>query len=158
MSRSTPPPGYYVPAVLFFDEQENFDVLAIKAHVLRLAEVNLLSATCSTALIIHCSGRSNRDTCSRLKWRGSTSVSSDLLLMVYMNELRVPVKSDLTTNGNKPSPSLVQPSMRMVTKMFLLLPVQVANRHGRRRNFASTQRKPGHLMRSSSPLQLGLRK
>ncbi|KAJ7650424.1 hypothetical protein FB45DRAFT_887910 [Roridomyces roridus] len=32
-----PPPGYYVPAVLFFDENEDFDVAAIQSHVLRLA-------------------------------------------------------------------------------------------------------------------------
>ncbi|KAF5342365.1 hypothetical protein D9611_001759 [Ephemerocybe angulata] len=32
-----PPPGVYVPAVLFFDENEEFDVPAIKQHVLRLA-------------------------------------------------------------------------------------------------------------------------
>ncbi|KAG5635922.1 hypothetical protein H0H81_009663 [Sphagnurus paluster] len=34
-----PPPGIYVPAVLFFDEKENFDVPAIKLHILRLAQV-----------------------------------------------------------------------------------------------------------------------
>ncbi|KZT19135.1 aldolase [Neolentinus lepideus HHB14362 ss-1] len=33
-----PPSGIYVPAVLFFDENEEFDVPAIKAHVLRLAK------------------------------------------------------------------------------------------------------------------------
>ncbi|KAJ7052494.1 hypothetical protein C8F01DRAFT_1212376 [Mycena amicta] len=33
-----PPPGYYVPAVLFFDSNEELDVPALKAHVLRLAE------------------------------------------------------------------------------------------------------------------------
>ncbi|KAF9223518.1 aldolase [Gyrodon lividus] len=33
-----PPPGIYVPVVLFFKENEDFDVLAIKAHVLRLAK------------------------------------------------------------------------------------------------------------------------
>lgn len=39
MSKSAPPPpGIYVPAVLFFDEHEEFDVPAIKAHVLRLAQ------------------------------------------------------------------------------------------------------------------------
>ncbi|KAF9007643.1 hypothetical protein BDQ17DRAFT_1389080 [Cyathus striatus] len=32
-----PPPGIYVPAVLFFDHNEEFDLPAIKAHVLRLA-------------------------------------------------------------------------------------------------------------------------
>lgn len=37
-----PPPGLYVPIVLFFDENEDLDVPAIKAHVLRLAEVCLL--------------------------------------------------------------------------------------------------------------------
>ncbi|KIJ66717.1 hypothetical protein HYDPIDRAFT_26144 [Hydnomerulius pinastri MD-312] len=33
-----PPPGIYVPAVLFFKENEDFDVPAIKAHILRLAK------------------------------------------------------------------------------------------------------------------------
>src|SRR4051812_15604480 len=32
-----PPPGYYVPAVLFFDANEDLDVPATQAHVLRLA-------------------------------------------------------------------------------------------------------------------------
>ncbi|EAU85572.2 dihydrodipicolinate synthetase [Coprinopsis cinerea okayama7 len=35
---SPPPPGVYVPAVLFFDEHEELDIAAIKAHVLRLAQ------------------------------------------------------------------------------------------------------------------------
>ncbi|KAL0956202.1 hypothetical protein HGRIS_002359 [Hohenbuehelia grisea] len=39
MSRSAaPPPGYYVPAVLFLDENEDFNIPAIKAHILRLAQ------------------------------------------------------------------------------------------------------------------------
>lgn len=33
-----PPPGFYVPAVLFFDEKEELDELAIQSHVLRLAK------------------------------------------------------------------------------------------------------------------------
>ncbi|KAG9315064.1 hypothetical protein JVU11DRAFT_4176 [Chiua virens] len=33
-----PPTGIYVPAVLFFNENEEFDIPAIKAHVLRLAK------------------------------------------------------------------------------------------------------------------------
>ncbi|KAH6913317.1 dihydrodipicolinate synthetase [Coprinopsis sp. MPI-PUGE-AT-0042] len=38
-TKSAPPPvGIYVPAVLFFDEHEEFDVPAIKAHILRLAK------------------------------------------------------------------------------------------------------------------------
>lgn len=40
MPSSPPPPGYYVPAVLFFDEHEEFDIPAIQAHVLRLARVS----------------------------------------------------------------------------------------------------------------------
>lgn len=36
---SPPPPGVYVPAVLFFDEDEEFDKPSIKAHILRLAQV-----------------------------------------------------------------------------------------------------------------------
>lgn len=40
---SAPPPsGVYVPAVLFFDENEDFDVPAIQAHVLRLAKVSVV--------------------------------------------------------------------------------------------------------------------
>ncbi|KAK7033049.1 hypothetical protein R3P38DRAFT_2920380 [Favolaschia claudopus] len=35
---AAPPSGYYVPAVLFFDENEDFDVPAIQSHVLRLAQ------------------------------------------------------------------------------------------------------------------------
>ncbi|KAG6828881.1 hypothetical protein H0H92_006437 [Tricholoma furcatifolium] len=35
---SAPPPGIYVPAVLFFTENEDFDVPAIQSHVLRLAQ------------------------------------------------------------------------------------------------------------------------
>ncbi|EMD33973.1 hypothetical protein CERSUDRAFT_86739 [Gelatoporia subvermispora B] len=39
MTPATPPPsGVYVPAVLFFDENEEFDVPSIQAHVLRLAQ------------------------------------------------------------------------------------------------------------------------
>ncbi|KAF9523561.1 hypothetical protein CPB83DRAFT_821419, partial [Crepidotus variabilis] len=33
-----PPPGVYVPAVLFFDENEELDMPAIRAHILRLAQ------------------------------------------------------------------------------------------------------------------------
>ncbi|TFK88839.1 dihydrodipicolinate synthetase [Polyporus arcularius HHB13444] len=33
-----PPPGIYVPAVVFFDENEELDIPSIKAHVLRLAQ------------------------------------------------------------------------------------------------------------------------
>jgi len=35
---AVPPSGIYVPAVLFFKENEDFDVPAIKSHVLRLAQ------------------------------------------------------------------------------------------------------------------------
>ncbi|PPQ71450.1 hypothetical protein CVT24_011962 [Panaeolus cyanescens] len=38
MAKSAPPPGIYVPAVLFFDEHEELDEPSIKAHVLRLAQ------------------------------------------------------------------------------------------------------------------------
>ncbi|KAA1467679.1 aldolase [Dentipellis sp. KUC8613] len=39
MAKSAPPPpGIYVPAVLFFKENEDLDVPAIKAHILRLAQ------------------------------------------------------------------------------------------------------------------------
>jgi len=42
MSRShPPPPGVYVPAVLFFDDNEEFDIPAIKAHILRLAKAGV---------------------------------------------------------------------------------------------------------------------
>lgn len=37
--RSTPPPpGFYVPAVLFFDENEDLHIPSVQAHVLRLAQ------------------------------------------------------------------------------------------------------------------------
>ncbi|KAF7312160.1 hypothetical protein MIND_00228700 [Mycena indigotica] len=35
---SPPPPGYYVPATLFFDENEELDLDAIRSHLLRLAQ------------------------------------------------------------------------------------------------------------------------
>ncbi|OBZ72265.1 putative 4-hydroxy-2-oxoglutarate aldolase, mitochondrial [Grifola frondosa] len=38
VNSTPPPPGVYVPAVLFFDEHEELDIPAIKAHVLRLAQ------------------------------------------------------------------------------------------------------------------------
>ena len=39
--RSTPPPpGFYVPAVLFFDRNEDLHIPSIQAHVLRLAQVS----------------------------------------------------------------------------------------------------------------------
>ncbi|KAG1735832.1 hypothetical protein EDB19DRAFT_1723742 [Suillus lakei] len=38
MPAAVPPSGIYVPAVLFFKENEDFDVPAIKSHVLRLAQ------------------------------------------------------------------------------------------------------------------------
>ncbi|KAI6013035.1 aldolase, partial [Pisolithus marmoratus] len=42
MSKSVPPPpGIYAPTVLFFDEDEDFDVPAIKAHILRLAQAGV---------------------------------------------------------------------------------------------------------------------
>ena len=41
MHSTPPPPGIYVPAVLFFDEEEELDVPSINAHVIRLAEVSL---------------------------------------------------------------------------------------------------------------------
>src|SRR6266404_1750655 len=37
--RLPPPPGIYVPAVLFFKEDEEIDEDAIRTHVLRLAQV-----------------------------------------------------------------------------------------------------------------------
>ncbi|KAF8905019.1 hypothetical protein CPB84DRAFT_1676923 [Gymnopilus junonius] len=36
-----PPPGYYVPAVLFFDQHDELDVPAVKAHILRLAQAGV---------------------------------------------------------------------------------------------------------------------
>jgi len=38
MKAAVPPSGVYVPAVLFFNDNEDFDVSAIKSHVLRLAQ------------------------------------------------------------------------------------------------------------------------
>ena len=47
---SAPPPnGIYVPAVLFFDENEELDEEAIKSHVIRLAQVSAHSiCTCTS--------------------------------------------------------------------------------------------------------------
>jgi 4-hydroxy-2-oxoglutarate aldolase len=45
---TAPPPGVYVPAVLFFTQDEELDEPAIAAHVLRLAQVPLPSAHQST--------------------------------------------------------------------------------------------------------------
>lgn len=45
MSKPAPPPfGVYVPAVLFYDQNEELDESAVKQHVLRLAEVRLMSS------------------------------------------------------------------------------------------------------------------
>ena len=35
-----PPPGFYVPAALFFDKNEDVHIPSIQAHVLRLAQVS----------------------------------------------------------------------------------------------------------------------
>ncbi|KAJ2965363.1 hypothetical protein NUW54_g14142 [Trametes sanguinea] len=37
-NNAPPPPGVYVPAVIFFDENEELDIPSTKAHVLRLAQ------------------------------------------------------------------------------------------------------------------------
>jgi 4-hydroxy-2-oxoglutarate aldolase len=41
-----PPPGIYVPAVVFFKDDEELDFNAIKSHVLRLAQVRAHFAVC----------------------------------------------------------------------------------------------------------------
>ena len=44
-TNSTPPPaGIYVPAVVFFNENDELDTSSIKAHVLRLAQVEFFLA------------------------------------------------------------------------------------------------------------------
>jgi dihydrodipicolinate synthase/N-acetylneuraminate lyase len=43
-----PPPGIYVPAVLFFKENEDIDEEATKSHVLHLAQVHTLD------FLLHC--------------------------------------------------------------------------------------------------------
>lgn len=40
-----PPPGIYVPAVVFFDETEDIDEKATTAHIRRLAEVQYADYT-----------------------------------------------------------------------------------------------------------------
>ncbi len=48
MSESQPPPpGIYVPAVLFFKENEDLDEEALKSHVLHLAQVSFFSTVAS---------------------------------------------------------------------------------------------------------------
>lgn len=42
---SPPPPGVYVPAVLFLDQNEELDEEAIKQHILRLAQVSILTGS-----------------------------------------------------------------------------------------------------------------
>lgn len=37
-----PPAGIYVPAVIFFDENDELDIPSIQAHVLRLAQVRFM--------------------------------------------------------------------------------------------------------------------
>lgn len=37
VSCPAPPSGFYVPAVLFFDESEDLDIPSVQARVLRLA-------------------------------------------------------------------------------------------------------------------------
>lgn len=62
-----PPPGFYVPAVLFFDENENLDIPSIQAHVLRLAQVCVIYQSGGNQLISHCTvGWSNRDFSPRI--------------------------------------------------------------------------------------------
>jgi len=52
MSESKPPPpGIYVPAVLFFKEDEELDEEAIKSHVLRLAQVSMLEIHLYTRIL-----------------------------------------------------------------------------------------------------------
>lgn len=43
------PPGVYVPAVLFMDKNEDLDLPATRAHILRLAKVTLAlsKSTCA---------------------------------------------------------------------------------------------------------------
>lgn len=72
-----PPPGYYVPAVLFFDVNEEFDVPAIQAHVLRLARVSKYPIF-HAAAIKNLLGRCNRHIGPGIQW-GSTALVSILI-------------------------------------------------------------------------------
>lgn len=66
MAPSIPPPsGVYVPAVLFFDENEEFDVPAIKSHVLRLAKVSAKQRVVRSEYDVGTAGRCNWDPRSR---------------------------------------------------------------------------------------------
>lgn len=52
-----PPAGIYVPATLFFTENEDLDIPAIEAHVLRLAKVRTQSHLSSPHRSTHASHR-----------------------------------------------------------------------------------------------------
>jgi hypothetical protein len=71
-----PPPGIYVPAVLFFKEDEELDEEAIIKHVTRLAQVLTFEIyTRATDIRVISSGTCHWDPCSRIKRRGTTSLA-----------------------------------------------------------------------------------
>lgn len=71
-----PPAGIYVPAVIFFDENDELDIPSIQAHVLRLAQVRFMFMNrFLSVILIPCSGRRDGDISSRIKWRSTAPLS-----------------------------------------------------------------------------------
>ena len=100
MIRSTPPPpGFYVPAVLFFDKNEDLDIPSIQAHVLRLAQVSVMALPFFSPNLIMI-GWCDRNSSSRIQWRGPASV--DLLLFLFVVRSQA-ITLDRTMNATWPS-------------------------------------------------------
>ncbi len=82
MSESQPPPsGIYVPAVLFFKENEDIDEEALISHVLHLAQVNTLefllhyyTLALTAASTLLSAGICHRDTCPGFERRSAASL------------------------------------------------------------------------------------
>ena len=100
MIRSTPPPpGFYVPAVLFFDKNEDLDIPSIQAHVLRLAQVSFTALSFFFPNLIM-TGWCDWDSSSRIQWRGPASVACLHPFPVVRSQA---ITLDRTMNATRPS-------------------------------------------------------
>lgn len=116
MIRSTPPPpGFYVPAVLFFDKNEDLDIPSIQAHVLRLAQVSFTALSFFFPNLIM-TGWCDWDSSSRIQWRGPASVACLHPFPVVRSQA---ITLDRTMNATRPSHWPAQPLTRMDLIMFL---------------------------------------